>query len=349
MKNKSKKITIIVPVYNAENFVSKCLDSLINQTYTNIEIICINDGSQDESLKILKQYQKKDKRISIIDKKNAGVSAARNDGIKYATGDYITFIDADDWLELNAIEILYDTLQKYNVDVVRGNYFVNYSYDENSKLETGELYNLKNKLIHTDQSDFESSVIDRLLNGKIPCFIWLLLIKKELLINIKFKENIKYMEDTIFYNELMNVIDSIYFLDKPLYHYFNNQDSCTRSYDYYIRNMYNVLDVNNELNNIIINSKFYSDNRIKLMNTMHLNLIMNYFYCMYKTEYKNKKDLIIEINKILDNKKIQQLLKNSNLKILPSHQNISIRFIAARKFKILFWFYGIRMLLAKLK
>ena len=107
------KISIIVPVYNVEKYLKECLDSLINQTLEDIEIICINDGSTDNSLAILEEYQKKDSRIKVFSQKNQGVSAARNLGIEKATGEYLTFLDSDDRLELNTCEILYkETIAK---------------------------------------------------------------------------------------------------------------------------------------------------------------------------------------------------------------------------------------------
>lgn len=99
MKNQPK-VSIIVPVYNVEKYLAKCLDSLVNQTLKDIEIICINDGSTDNSLEILNTYAQKDSRITIIDKKNEGVSAARNTGLNISKGEYIMFVDSDDYLEL---------------------------------------------------------------------------------------------------------------------------------------------------------------------------------------------------------------------------------------------------------
>ena len=99
MKNQPK-VSIIVPVYNVEEYLVKCLDSLVNQTLKEIEIICINDGSTDNSLEILNTYAQKDSRITIIDKKNEGVSAARNTGLNISKGEYIMFVDSDDYLEL---------------------------------------------------------------------------------------------------------------------------------------------------------------------------------------------------------------------------------------------------------
>ena len=118
------KLTIIVPVYNVEKYLSKCLDSLINQTFTNLEVISVNDGSTDKSLQILENYANKDNRIKIINQQNQGVSVARNVGIDNATGEYILFVDADDWLEVNACELIIKELKSKSLDLLYFNYCV---------------------------------------------------------------------------------------------------------------------------------------------------------------------------------------------------------------------------------
>jgi len=112
------KISIIIPVYNVEQYLRQCLDSIVNQTYNNLEIICVNDGSKDNSIDILNEYKQKDSRIKIIDKQNEGVSVARNTGLLYASSDYVMFVDADDWLELNACEELVKYLEKNASDIL---------------------------------------------------------------------------------------------------------------------------------------------------------------------------------------------------------------------------------------
>lgn len=107
------KVSIIVPVYNAQKYIIECIESILNQTYKEIELILVNDGSKDESLKICKEYQDKDARVKVIDKENEGVSIARNVGIKEAQGQYIAFVDSDDILIPEAIEILVDKINKY--------------------------------------------------------------------------------------------------------------------------------------------------------------------------------------------------------------------------------------------
>ena len=97
-------LSVIIPVYNTEAYLKRCLDSVLGQTYKNIEVICVNDGSTDNSLQILKDYEKKDKRVLVIDKENGGVVSARKAGIKAASGEYCTYVDSDDWIEPNMYE-----------------------------------------------------------------------------------------------------------------------------------------------------------------------------------------------------------------------------------------------------
>ena len=111
------KISVIVPVYNVENYLKKCIDSIINQTFQDIEIICVNDGSTDNSRKILEEYKNKDSRIKIIDKENGGLSSARNAGIKTAEGEFLSFIDSDDWIDKTMLEKLYKNITGLNSDI----------------------------------------------------------------------------------------------------------------------------------------------------------------------------------------------------------------------------------------
>ena len=121
------KISIIVPVYNVEQYLRQCLDSLVNQTYQNIEIITINDGSSDHSIDVLCEYAAMDTRIMVIDKENEGVAAARNDAMKVATGEYLMFADGDDWIELHACERLIQVMTEYRPDVVMYSYCREYA------------------------------------------------------------------------------------------------------------------------------------------------------------------------------------------------------------------------------
>lgn len=129
-----KKISIIVPCYNVEKYLIQCLNSIVNQTYKNLEIICVNDGSTDNTLEILKEYALKDDRIVIIDQNNAGLSGARNSGIKCSTGDYIVFVDSDDFIELNTFEKAIIEALKDNYDLIIWNYTKEFSNSSVDKL-----------------------------------------------------------------------------------------------------------------------------------------------------------------------------------------------------------------------
>ena len=128
IKNRNEElISIIVPVYNTEKYLKQCMQSLVNQTYKNIEIIVINDGSTDQSQKILEKYLEKDSRVKIIFQENKGISAARNKALELASGRYIMFVDSDDWIELNTCQIVLRELMEHNSDIVMWPYKREYS------------------------------------------------------------------------------------------------------------------------------------------------------------------------------------------------------------------------------
>ena len=131
------KVSVIVPIYNAEKYLRQCLDSIINQTLKDIEIICINDGSTDSSAEICQEYLS-DTRVSYYSKKNEGLAAARDDGMQKATGEYIGFVDSDDWLELDMYEKMYNTAKNSDSDVVFCNWITNDdNYRYSPQLECG--------------------------------------------------------------------------------------------------------------------------------------------------------------------------------------------------------------------
>ena len=135
---KNPIISVIVPVYNVERYLAQCLDSILVQTFSNIEIICVNDGSTDNSRKILENYKNRDSRIKIVDKKNGGLSSARNAGMKVATGEFYSFIDSDDWVEPTMLEKLYNSATTFNSDIV---ICAVHQYDEtNQKLDDSNPY-----------------------------------------------------------------------------------------------------------------------------------------------------------------------------------------------------------------
>ena len=219
-------ISIIVPVYNVEKYLSQCLDSLVNQTMNDIEIICINDGSKDESLSILQYYSQKDSRFKIIDKLNEGVSIARNVGLLHALGDYVMFVDSDDWLDLETCEVAYKTAKEHNADCVyfsytkvfEGHKIENHLFAERKVVLCGDTFisGFYRRLIGPMGIELASPQnIDSLVS---PC---MQLFKRDLIGKSKFI-NIKEIgtaEDLLFQLEIYKNCNKLVYLDKPYYFY----------------------------------------------------------------------------------------------------------------------------------
>ena len=171
--NSRVKVSVLVPIYNVEEFLPECLDSLVGQTLKDIEIICINDGSKDGSLDIIKKYAAKDKRIVIIDKKNSGYGDSMNQGLKNATGEYVGIVESDDFIDKEAFSELYHIAKKYDVEVVKANFYEYYG-------ETKKDQAVSNMF----PSELIGKVIDPRENKEIfyqpPC-IWAAIYKNEFL------------------------------------------------------------------------------------------------------------------------------------------------------------------------
>ena len=173
MNNCKTDVTVIVPVYQVENYLEKCLDTIISQTHRNIEIILVDDGSKDNSGVICEQYAKKDGRIKVIHKKNGGLSDARNKGIKIAKGKYILFVDSDDYIKQDAIEILLCYAEKHNLEILSGN-----AVQVNNNVVT-TLYGG----VTEDIVDGKKYLIEAINNGKYLAATWLRLYRTDFIIN----------------------------------------------------------------------------------------------------------------------------------------------------------------------
>ena len=341
-------ISIIVPVYNSSRSIEKCINSLQRQTYKNIEIICVNDGSTDNSLEILKKMKKKDKRIIVIDKKNEGVSIARNVGIRQSKGDFISFVDADDWVEENSIERLYDAMIKYNVDVVRGNYQV--ERQNGNTGEKGNLYDLANRVFDVKTKNFENEVIAKFLDGKMPCFVWLLMIRRDCAMKTNlFREQIALWEDCIFYFELCLSSKKVAFIDNLNYHYCDNDCSCVRNPDYYLRNLYEIIKVNKILKQDFKESCYESNLLVTKFNTRCLLMITTFLLNMLKTNKMKSSDIIKEAEKLSRLGVFCEIKNDSNLKYLKMYKRIPVFFMKYEKFRLMVTFFQLRKYMSKLK
>lgn len=224
-------VTIIVPVYNVSEYLSECMDSLINQTFEDIEIICVNDGSTDDSLEILERYRKTDERITVISQENRGLGASRNVGLKASSGDYVFFMDSDDFLELNAIELLHDNITKNKSDAA---FYRAYKYTDGEKSYFAML-NFNKIFPDCDYDNFTftyKDAKDYVLNGGYNAV--LKLYKKEFLDSYPdfyFPESIAF-EDILFHVKLMIRAKRLSFIPNRLYYYRYNQQSIVNTPEY---------------------------------------------------------------------------------------------------------------------
>ncbi len=214
------KVSICVPVYNVEKYISRCLDSLINQSLKDIEIIVVNDCTPDASMKIVEEYAEKDNRIIILNHEiNSGLMVARRTGYKAATGDYITFCDSDDMLLLNSVEVLYRTAIESGADIVSG--------DMQRFTDSKDLYYVQQKLLYGSDS---SAVYKSLLNCEYTHNLCSKLFKKSLLHNFEYLtlQNATNGEDGILFYQVVSNVKKVVHINEVVYKYYINTQSSTQ-------------------------------------------------------------------------------------------------------------------------
>ena len=221
----NEKITVIVPVYNVEHYLDKCLDSLISQTYKNLEIIVINDGSTDNSGAICQEYARKDNRIIYIEKENGGQSEARNMGLDRMTGSYVTFVDSDDWVELDYVETLYKKITEYQADIAVGNY---YSFNQPEGMYYfhifGDSYYEK---VYDNVSIFENLYESKEMKNIAFISVWGKLYKASLFKYLCFDKD-RLREDCYLNQKIYLLAERTVYLNKGLYAYRQREGSSSK-------------------------------------------------------------------------------------------------------------------------
>lgn len=219
------KVSVIVPVYNVEKYIRKCLESLISQTLEEIEIIIVNDGTKDNSMEIVKEYQEKySKKIICLEKENGGLSDARNYAIPYAKGEYIAFLDSDDYVEKNTYKDMYELAKKEDADLVECDFY--WEYPDKTKEDIGVIYNGKEEMLE-----------------KVRVVAWNKLIKKDILekTQIRFPKGYRY-EDVEFTYKLIPYLEKIAFLKKTCIHYVQRSNSISNSQNERTKEIFDVLE-----------------------------------------------------------------------------------------------------------
>ena len=223
-------LSVIVPVYKSEKYLKRCVDSILNQMYTNLEIILVDDGSPDKCPQICDSYCKMDRRVVVIHQKNSGVSAARNAGLDKASGEYITFVDSDDYIDPHMYYSMMEIIKQYNCDVVMCDCikeFLNYSESYTHNIRSG-LYK---------EEQLKKEYYPHLLimeNMEYPATIsnWLLIFRNDTAFrSVRYIEGVRYSEDWLFGARILKQAESFYYMKgNTFYHYYMNDQSATHKY-----------------------------------------------------------------------------------------------------------------------
>lgn len=289
--------SIIIPVYNVEKYLHRCLDSVINQTYTKLEIILVNDGSKDNSGIICDKYAESDSRIRVIHQKNQGVSSARNAGLNIATGDYISFIDPDDYIELNMYEQLSLHLSEHAVDIVRF-----------GALRNGDVLNWLPFEGFYEGEDFEKEILLPMIGSEkfggmfILGVLWMHVFKRDLIEkhNIRFNKKLRRCEDRLFTISCMMFSSGELFLRDTLYHYIINDESLSNKYDsdrweqenLYLENLKNLYTKNKNTTFVeLANGRQANDYILRVITSINQEYFSNNRNSFW-TRYKNIKTII---------------------------------------------------------
>jgi glycosyltransferase involved in cell wall biosynthesis len=307
------KVSIIVPVYNVEQYLAKCLESLVNQTLEDIEIIIVNDGITDGSVAIIDTYAKNNDKIKVFRKENGGVSDARNYGMTYAQGEYIGFIDADDFVELNMFELLYKKAKEDKSDIVECD--LRHTYEDREDIEFGEkLYDPKKLLM------FGRSVVW----NKIYKRDWLektgVLFPKDLI-----------SEDVQFFSMLVPHIRKYAYVDKALIHYVQRKTSLNSTSSISTQDTFKVLT---NIYNYYIELGCYEDYKEALEFLYTRILLCSSFSRICKIENKKERQEILKQNWELLVATFPKWKKNKVLKNKKSHQALFMKTINSLTYRL---------------
>lgn len=292
-------ISIVVPIYNVEQYLDKCIESILKQTYENIEIILVNDGSTDNSANICNKYEKKDTRIKVIHKKNGGLSDARNIGINNAKGKYIIFIDSDDWIDINMVKNLYSISLKYNADIVQGEYIEAYKEDDIIKNNMN-----KEEIICNSDQMLESLYGDKYVKSVV---VWNKIYKKDLFENIRFPKG-KLNEDEFTTYKIFHKAKVIVDTDITVYYYRQREGSIMRSG--FKKNRLDILEAFIERQEYFKINKMY---KLEKITEARICGLLKYFYVVVNnSNIKNKKIILKEIKKEMKKRYIA-FIRNNNI------------------------------------
>lgn len=338
------KFSFILPVYNVEKYIKKCVDSLLNQTYENFEVILINDGSKDKSEDVCKEMVKKDSRVSLYNQVNSGVSVARNLGIDKSSGDWLVFIDPDDWVDKDYLLNFYNSIEE-NVDIIICDDIVEFpkkSIINNIFIESCEFVgNKKDDLLLQFFSKNSCSYFPQNHDCSSP---WGKIYRKEFVLKngIRFEPELRRAQDKVFNLYAFELASTIKYINIPQYHYRMNE---TSTWGKYSPNIINDLEkLYEHMRKFIL--KYKTDNDVFLSSfyekiALSINSIFRQYYYHKDCELSNREKKK-EIDNFLHEGLFKEALVNIDLKKLSFQEKVFIIFVKIRK-------YGVCDLLIKLR
>ncbi|MGG0177991.1 glycosyltransferase family 2 protein [Gottfriedia acidiceleris] len=319
------KISIIVPVYKVESYIHKCVDSILAQTLTDFELILVDDGSPDQCGIICDEYAKKDNRIKVIHKKNGGQASARNAALNIAKGDYIGFVDSDDWIEPDMYELLYNICIENDCDIANCTSIVH--YNDKTIINGSEPLTIHNRS-QAMKALFEGALYDEV--------VWSKLMKRKLLENLRFPEGIMY-EDTAFTYKVINESEKVCYIGEPKYHYIKRENS---TMDLAVKNKsIDAVLIYDEIYRYV--SRYYpelkpiitlklANNAMAVLNTISLDPN----HILYQIEYKKVTEILN--NYFTETIKLKEYVTNVKIllfatRIHPILYKLIINFLSRRK------------------
>lgn len=330
-------ISIIVPIYKVEKYIRQCVDSIINQTYEDIEIVLVDDGSPDNCPQICDDYAKKDSRVKVIHKENDGIMSARKAGVKVATGEYIGFVDGDDWIEPDMYAHFASSIEMYHPDMVLSEFY--FSYPEKEGLSSQKL----SKAFFLKE-DMKREIYPTMLFkdkfysfGINPC-CWSKVFKKEILednLN-KVTTKIKIGEDAAFVYPCLLEAENVAYVDKFLYHYRINRGSITKAYNINMEDT--ILLPYDILSKAIDKDKYNFSSQLNYYLLYLVNMVIR-----NEANRDNKKSAsqrICTFKKFTDNENVVNAAKSVEYSRLPKHTQLIAKFISLKS-PVLLYFYSV--------
>lgn len=327
-------ISVIVPVYNSEKYLKRCIDSILNQTYKAIELILVDDGSPDNCGKICDEYAKKDKRVRVIHKTNAGVSAARNSGLEIASGNYATFVDSDDYIKPEMYSNMMEKVHQYNCDVVMCDCIKDFT-------DHSEIYTHDIRAGFYDKEQLVNEYYPHLLmmeNIEYPATIsnCLILFNRNKLGNLRYVVGVRYSEDLLFGAQLVYNTDSFYYMkEQAYYHYYMNPTSATHKFTVDKWNDYKTLHF--EINNYFSECESFDfSHQIDLCLLFFVYNSVSNIFSADNLEREKKFEIV---RNILGDNEVRRMFSNIKVLKLPISKKLKIVTIIYKyRIGLSFWY-----------